>query len=81
MRRIAKWEPRLADFEGGEGDGGEGGGQEPKTYYHLRLAPANQVKMMMDGGTSKKTFAAGVFEIADLQYDTAQFQYEYTTNN
>lgn len=56
----------LADFEGSEGEGGEGSGEEPKTNDDLRLGPADKMKMMMDGGTSKETLAAGIFEIANL---------------
>ncbi len=30
----------LADLDGGQGQGGEGGGHEPEAYDDLRLAPA-----------------------------------------
>jgi hypothetical protein len=35
------------------------------------------MKMVMDGGASKETFAAGVSKINDLQNHTAQFDDEY----
>ena len=60
---------RSADFEGCECDGSEGGGEEPETYDDLRFAPACEVEMMVDGGTSKEAFSAGISEIADLDDD------------
>ena len=56
-----------ADFERGDGDGGEGGSEEPKTDYDLWFTPAGQVEMVVNGGASEKAFTAGIFEIADLQ--------------
>jgi hypothetical protein len=35
------------------------------------------MKMMMDGGTSKKPFSTSIFEIATLQNQAAQFDDKY----
>jgi len=39
------------------------------------------MKMMMYRCTSKKPFAPGVFEIADLEHYTEQFNNEYAADN
>ncbi|MGD8499199.1 MAG: hypothetical protein PVJ86_01045, partial [Phycisphaerales bacterium] len=70
---------RLSDFKCCQCKGGESGSQKPKTHYDLRLAPAGQVKMVMDGGTSEKPFSAGVSKIADLQHYTEKFDDKYAT--
>lgn len=58
---------QLTDFEGGESEGGEGGGEEPEPDDDLWLTPAGQVEVMMYWRAPEKSFSAGVFEIRDLQ--------------
>ena len=47
------------------------------SYDNLGIAPAFQMKMMMDGRTPKKPFSASIFEIAILQNQAAQFDDKY----
>jgi hypothetical protein len=68
-----------ADFECGERDGSECGGKEPETDDDLRLAPSHQVEVMVDGSTSKESFAAGVLEAGDLQDHAGKFDNKYTS--
>jgi len=56
----------LADFKSGKGDSRKRRGDEPEAHNDLRLGPAREMEMMMDGGASEKAFAARVFEVADL---------------
>ena len=67
---------RSADFECGQGDGGEGGGDEPETHDDLRLGPAGEVKVVVDGCAAEEAFAAGIFEVADLQDDAEKLDDE-----
>ena len=44
----------LAEFDRGQGQGGEGGGHQPETDHHLRLAPAGQVEVVVQGAQRKR---------------------------
>jgi hypothetical protein len=69
----------LSDFECGERDGGECGGEEPKPHDDLGLAPANKVEVMVDGSTSEESFSDGVLEVTDLQDHACKFDNKYTS--
>ena len=73
--------PPLSQFKGGQSDDGEGDREEPEADDNLRLGPAGQMEMVMDGGTAENAFAAGVFEVADLKDDAEQLHHKHTADD
>lgn len=70
-----------ADFQGCQGQGSKCCGQEPEAHYHLRFTPADKMEVVVYRCTSEQPFAPGVFEIADLEDYTEQFDDEYSSDN
>jgi hypothetical protein len=66
----------LTDFEGCQGNGGKGSGDKPKTNDDLWLGPAGEVKMVVDGSATEEAFAAGVFEVANLEYNAEKLYHK-----
>jgi len=62
----------LSDLQRRQGDSCKSGGQEPEPHHHLRLAPADQVEMVVDGRASEEPLSPRVFEIAHLKHYAEQ---------
>jgi hypothetical protein len=71
----------LTDFEGCQSKRGEGGSDKPETNNDLWFGPAGEVEMVMDGSAAKEAFAAGIFEIANLEYDAEKLYHKDTADD